>query len=157
MGEIGENWGISVVYVGEFAHTLDREGRLALPARLREALGDELTRGLFLTCGAEPCIVAYTQERFAKLLAGLEGEAGVSKSAARAFKRALGGRTALAAADKQGRILIPEVLRRFADITREVVVVGAIDSVEIWDAKRYRLGGPSREVAYGRVAPRVLG
>jgi len=119
----------------KFTHALDREGRLALPARLRDRLGDDLKRGLVLTCGAEPCLVAYTQERFGVLLGQLEGDTGVSRSMSRAFKRALGERTA---------------------IVREVTVVGAVDAIEIWDTATYEKDAPARQAAYDRVAPRLL-
>ena len=76
----------------KFTHSLDREGRLALPARLRDLLGDDLKRGLVLTCGAETCLVAYTQERFGVLLGQLEGDTGISRSTSRAFKRAIESR-----------------------------------------------------------------
>lgn len=145
------------MYFGEFAHTLDTEGRLALPARLREAVGDELTRGLCLTCGAEPCIVAYTQERFAHLLAALEADPSVTRLAARDFKRSLGGRTTVVVPDKQGRILIPDALRRLARLAREVTIVGAVDAIEIWDSATYASRQASRLAAFERVAPRVFG
>jgi MraZ protein len=144
------------VYLGEFAHTLDTEGRLALPARLREALGDELTRGLCLTCGAEPCIVAYTRERFQALLSSVTADPGVTRSEARAFKRALGGRTAVVAPDKQGRILIPEALRRAAHIAKDVTILGAIDAIEIWDRATYAERAGRRRAAFERMAPRIF-
>jgi len=142
----------------KFTHSLDREGRLALPARLRDLLGDDLKRGLVLTCGAETCLVAYTQERFGVLLGQLEGDTGISRSTSRAFKRALGERTAIVTPDKQGRISIPEALRSAAHLTREVTVVGAVDAIEIWDTATYEKDAPARQAAaaYDRVAPRLF-
>lgn len=153
MGKIGAT---GIVYFGEYTHTLDREGRLALPARLREAVGKALSDGLVLTCGAEPCLVAYTQERFGAMLSALATDPGISKSAAREFKRALGGRTAVVVADKQGRILIPEALRTAAHITKEVVVVGAVDAIEIWDPAAFRARAANRQVAFESVVSRIF-
>ena len=144
------------MYFGEYSHTLDREGRLALPARLRDALGKELALGLCLTCGAEPCLVAYTQDRFRELLAGLATDEGISKSSARTFKRALGGRTAVVTPDKQGRISIPERLRAAARLGKDVTVVGTTDAIEIWDTQTYQSRAASREATYERVAPRIF-
>ena len=145
------------MYFGEFAHTLDSEGRLALPARLREALGDELTRGLCLSCGAEPCIVATTQERFAQMLATVGADPSIDKSTARDFKRAIGARTAVAVPDKQGRVLVPDKLRRAAGIEKDVVIIGAVDAIEIWDRATYEGRETSRLATFERVAPRVFG
>jgi len=145
------------VFVEKFTHSLDREGRLALPARLRDALGDELKRGLVLTCGAEPCLVVYTEERFEALLVRVETDPAISKPAAREFKRALGERTARVAWDKQGRILIPEALRAAAGLCKEVTVVGAVDAIEIWDTATYDRGAAGRQAAYERVASRIFG
>ena len=145
------------MFCEKFTHTLDKEGRLALPARLREALGEELKRGLCMTCGAESCLMAYTHERFAAMLGRLEGDSGISKSVAREFKRALGERTAVVVPDKQGRVLIPEPLRTVAKLSREVTVVGAVDAIEIWDSAAYERGAPGRQAAYERVASRIFG
>lgn len=145
------------MFCEKFTHTLDREGRLALPARLREALGDALSDGVCVTCGAERCLVVYTRERFEALVRGLEGDPGISKTAAREFKRALGERTAWATPDKQGRILIPEALKSAVGLKREVTVVGAMDAIEIWDAETYERGAAARQAAYERLASRVFG
>lgn len=145
------------MYLGEYSHALDREGRLALPARLREAVGDGLSGGLCITCGAEPCLVAYTQERFEAMLSLLHKDPGISKSVAREFKRALGGRTAVVVPDRQGRILIPEALRTAAHLTKEVVVVGAVDAIEIWDTAIFEARAANRQSAFESVASRIFG
>lgn len=145
------------MFCEKFTHTLDREGRLALPARLREALGDALSSGVCITCGAERCLVVYTRERFEALVSRLDTDPGVSRTVARQFKRALGERTAWATPDKQGRILIPEALRAAVGLDREVTVVGAMDAIEIWDSQTYEHGAAARQAAYERVASRIFG
>jgi len=145
------------VFLGEFTHALDKEFRVALPARLREAAGDALASGLCLTCGAEPCIVAYTQERLSRLLAGLEADASFGKTAVRDFKRAFGSRAAIVVPDGQGRIRLPDFLRAHAGIERDVTVVGVVDAIEFWSAPVYQGRELARRAAYERLAPRVLG
>jgi len=145
------------VFLGEYTHTLDREFRIALPARLREAAGKELADGLCLTRGAEPCVVAYTRDRLQKLLAALDSDESVSKTAVRDFKRALGSRTAVVAPDRQGRIRLPEALRSYAGIRKDVVVVGVVDAIEIWSAPAFAAREVVRRAAFERLAPRVFG
>jgi len=145
------------VFLGEYAHVLDSEFRVALPARLREAIGDALGDGLCLLCGSEPCIVVYTKARLAELLAALDADASLGRAAARDFKRALGSSAAVLVPDAQGRIRLPEFLRAHAGIDREVTIVGVVDSIEIWSTPAYKGREPARRAAYQRVAPRVLG
>lgn len=145
------------MFLGEYSHTLDKEFRLALPAPLRDAAGEQLAGGLCLTRGTEPCVVAYARERLAQLLAGLDTDPSVDKSSAREFKRAFGSGAAVVVPDAQGRIRLPEFLREYAGIRKDVTVVGAVDAVEIWDAATYRERASARRAAFERLAPRVLG
>jgi len=145
------------VFLGEFTHALDKEFRVALPARLREAAGKALDDGLCLTRGAEPCIVAYTHTRLEHLLSALDADASVGKTAARDFKRALGAGAAVVVPDAQGRIRIPDALRAYAGIEREVMIVGAVDAIELWSTPAYQGLASARRAAYERLAPRVFG
>lgn len=157
MGKFGEYWSIPTVFLGEYTHALDKEFRVALPARLREAAGEALAGGLCLTCGAEPCIVAYVQQRLERLLAALDADASLGKTAVRDFKRAFGSSAAIVAPDAQGRIRLPEFLRAYARIERDVTVVGVVDAIEIWSTPVYQGLAPARRAAYERLAPRVFG
>ncbi|MFP4056754.1 MAG: division/cell wall cluster transcriptional repressor MraZ [Candidatus Brocadiia bacterium] len=145
------------MFLGAFSHSLDTESRLALPARLRETAGEDFADGLCLVCGAEPCILACSRGRLGELMRTLRADPSISSTAAREFKRALGSRAAVVVPDRQGRILIPELLREHAGIRKEVTVVGAVDSIEIWDTEKFRERQAVRDAAYERLAQRVLG
>ncbi len=145
------------MFLGEYAHSLDKELRVALPARLREAAGEALADGLCLTCGAEPCIVAYTRPRLQQLLTGLEADAALGKTALRDFKRAFGSSATVAVPDAQGRIRLPDFLRAHAGIEKDVTIVGVVDSIEIWSTPVYQGREMARRAAYERLAPRVFG
>ena len=156
MGRNGEERK-AAVFLGEFTHSVDSESRVALPAPLREAAGDALQKGLVLTSTAEPCVVAYTTERFAALLSALDADASVNRAAARDFKRAVGSRAVLVAPDRQGRIRLPDHLRRHAGIARQVVIVGVVDAIEFWDPGAYRSREGARQAVFERLAPRTFG
>ncbi|MBM4031100.1 MAG: division/cell wall cluster transcriptional repressor MraZ [Planctomycetes bacterium] len=145
------------MFLGEFTHTLDKEFRIALPARLREAAGDELAEGLCLTCGAKPCIVAYTQRRLTQLLGALDADAALSKTEVRDFKRAFGSTAAEVSLDGQGRIRIPDPLRAYAAIEKDVTIVGAVDAIELWSTPTYQALALARRAVHERLAPRVFG
>ncbi|MBM4039877.1 MAG: cell division/cell wall cluster transcriptional repressor MraZ [Planctomycetes bacterium] len=158
MGKKGENWSKRPVFLGEYTHALDKEARVALPARLRDALGKTaLDAGLCLTCGAEPCVVAYTHERLEHLLSALDADASLGRTAVRDFKRAFGATAAVVAPDAQGRIRLPEPLRAYARIERDVTIVGVVNAIELWSTPVYQGLAAARRAAYERLAPRVFG
>jgi MraZ protein len=145
------------LFLGEYCHNLDKESRLALPARLREAAGERLAAGLCLIRGAERCILAYPCDRLRELVDAVQAEPSISKAAAREFKRALGSRAAVVVPDRQGRILVPDFLRSHAGIDKSVTIVGAVDVIELWDTATFQARDAVREAAYERMASRILG
>ena len=114
--------------LGEFNHNIDEKGRLIIPAKLREDLGDS-----FVICnGLEGCLFVYSQEEWNKFVAELESLPRMNKDA-RIFKRYFFGSASEGSFDKQGRVLVPPSLRKNAHLEKEVVLVGVQDRVEIWD------------------------
>ena len=104
-----------LMLLGEFNHSIDEKGRLIIPAKLREDLGDS-----FVICnGLEGCLFVYSQDELNK--------------DARIFKRYFFGSASEGSFDKQGRVLVPPSLRKAAHLEKDVVLVGVQDRVEIWD------------------------
>ena len=113
--------------LGEFNHNIDEKGRLIIPAKLREDLGDS-----FVICnGLEGCLFVYSQQEWNKFVAELESLPRMNKDA-RIFKRYFFGSASEGSFDKQGRVLVPPSLRKNAHLEKEVVLVGVQDRVEIW-------------------------
>jgi MraZ protein len=144
------------MFFGTYAHNLDDTGRLTIPARLREAV-IEVGQGprLFLTCGAEKCIIAYTQDRISEIMDSAK-EGSITREQVMEFKRVFGGEGALEEWDKQGRILLPESLRIYAGIQKEVTIVGAVDCIEIWQSEAYAGRRRSARAIYDDVAGKVI-
>lgn len=114
--------------LGEFNHTIDEKGRLIIPARLREDLGEN-----FVICnGLEGCLFVYSMDEWNKFVAELETLPRMNKDA-RIFKRYFFGSAAEESFDKQGRASVPSALRKAAGLEKDVVLVGVQDRVEIWD------------------------
>ncbi len=120
------------MFMGEYNHTIDAKGRLIVPSRLREALGEEFV----ITKGLDGCLFAYPKEEWAVLEEKL-GSLPLTNSDARRFSRFFLAGAAVAEVDKQGRILIPPVLRAFAALEKEAVFVGVAKRVEIWSRERW--------------------
>ena len=118
--------------LGEYEHTLDIKGRLAMPAKLRDALGNKF----IITKGLDGCLFVYDMEEWHKVetkLAALP----MSRKNARDFTRFLFGGACEGECDKQGRVLLPANLRRHAGLEKDAVIVGVGNRVEIWDAQRW--------------------
>lgn len=119
--------------LGEYEHTLDTKGRLAMPAKLREALGNKF----IITKGLDGCLFVYDLEQWQQLEAKLAALP-MSRKTARDFTRFLFGGACEGECDKQGRVLLPANLRRHAALTKDAVIVGVGNRAEIWDAQKWQ-------------------
>ncbi|MDA8097368.1 MAG: transcriptional regulator MraZ [Desulforudis sp.] len=135
------------MFIGEYQHTMDNKGRLFIPARFREGLGDHFV----VTKGLDRCLFAYSVEEWAQLETKLK-KLPFAKADARAFVRLFFSGAAELESDKQGRIVVPSNLRQYAGLDKDVVVLGVSSRVEIWakdEWERYSLqaGGNYEEIA----------
>ncbi|MBQ8813467.1 MAG: division/cell wall cluster transcriptional repressor MraZ [Lachnospiraceae bacterium] len=121
-------------FMGEYNHSLDSKGRLIVPSKFRELLGDEF----YVTKGLDPCLVAYTPEKWQEVLDSLEQQLPTNFRNGREMRRYLIGGSAEVEIDKQGRVLIPGNLRQFAHLEKNLVLVGAGDYFEIWDEQAWQ-------------------
>lgn len=121
-------------FTGEFRHTIDAKGRLIVPSRLREEIADE--EGVVLTVWPDGCISMWSGEGWQALKDQLmsQSKRGVDS---RAAVRAFSSQAHRDEPDSQGRISVPQNLRDFAGIDKDVVIVGALDHVELWTPDRY--------------------
>ena len=120
------------MFMGEYSHTIDTKGRLIIPSKFREELGDEFV----LTKGLDGCLSIYPMEQwkiFEKKLEALP----LTNKKARDFKRFFLGSATEGELDKQGRVLISSSLRAYADLEKEVVLAGVLDKVEIWSKEAW--------------------
>ena len=115
---------------GEYQHTLDAKGRLFIPAKLREQLGD----GFVVTKGLDECLFLYPQKAWDELEQKIR-QLPMSKS--RDLQRFFLSSAADVTVDRQGRIVIPTTLRSYANLERDVVVIGVGERAELWDARRW--------------------
>ncbi|WP_027717324.1 division/cell wall cluster transcriptional repressor MraZ [Desulfovirgula thermocuniculi] len=120
------------MFLGEYRHAIDPKGRLIIPARFREGLGERFV----LTKGLDGCLFAYPPQEWAALEEKMRSLP-LTRSDARAFVRFFFSGACECEFDRQGRILIPANLREYAGITRDVVVIGVSSRVEIWAAERW--------------------
>jgi MraZ protein len=120
------------MFMGEYSHSVDAKGRMIMPAKFREQLGDTFV----VTKGVDGCLYVYSQEEWERIEAKFR-EVNLTTKDARKFMRFFFAGAATCEVDKQGRILIPGVLREFAGLDKDVVLVGVLTKIEIWDKERY--------------------
>lgn len=118
------------MYIGEYYHSFDEKGRVNFPAKLREDLGEQFV----VTKGLDGCLSAYSMERWECMS---EAIAKLPQARARDLKRFMFSSAVVVNPDKQGRILVPQTLRSYANITKDIAVIGASDHVEIWDRESW--------------------
>lgn len=119
--------------LGEYEHSIDTKGRIAMPAKLREGLGGKF----IITKGLDGCLFVYAMDEWQRVeqkLASLP----MSRKTARDFTRFLFGGACEGECDKQGRVLLPASLRRYAGLERDAVIVGVGSRAEIWDAAKWQ-------------------
>jgi MraZ protein len=115
--------------LGEYAHTIDDKNRLTLPARFR----DDFAGGGVVTRGLDGCLYVFPQDRWEVLVDSRLAELDLLSKEGRLMQRHFFSGAAEAEPDKQGRIMIPAALLEHARLSREVVVAGVYDHLEIWD------------------------
>ncbi|MDY5585376.1 MAG: division/cell wall cluster transcriptional repressor MraZ [Arcanobacterium sp.] len=117
------------MFLGTFEPRLDDKGRLILPAKFR----DQLSSGLVVTRGQEHCLYVFPMDEFSRLLEKLQ-QAPMTSKEARTYTRVFLSGANDQELDKQGRISLPANLREYANLERDLVVIGSGNHVEIWDA-----------------------
>jgi MraZ protein len=120
--------GEETVFMGEYQHSLDNKGRVFLPAKFRDGLGETFVA----TKGLDKCLFVYPREEWLILEDKLK-RLPISKPEARAFVRFFFAGAAELECDKQGRVLLPNNLREYAGLDKDVVVLGVSSRIEIWN------------------------
>ena len=120
------------MFIGEYAHNLDAKGRIIIPAKFRDALNTTF----ILTRGLDGCLTIYSNEQWEKIFEKLN-KLPSTKKATRQYIHMLTSRACECTLDNQGRIQIPSFLSKPVNITKECVIVGVNDHIEIWDQEAW--------------------
>src|SRR3989338_8830005 len=126
--------------IGQYNHTIDSKKRLALPVKFRGELGVKV----IVTKGVENCLVVYTEKEWEVMSAKL-GNLPVSQAEARSFTRHLLASATEVTLDKLGRILLPDYLKEYADLKKNIVVCGLSNRLEVWDEQKWEAYTKSAE------------
>ena len=120
------------MFIGEYNHNLDDKGRLAIPAKFRNIL----KKGAVVTKGLDNCLFLYSKEQFEKI-AEKFAALPISQSKSRAFARHMLAGAMEVEFDNQGRITLPEYLRRFASLDKKTIIAGLYNHLEVWNENNW--------------------
>lgn len=119
------------MFMGEFEHGLDEKNRIIIPNKLRDELGSNFV----MTLGTDGCLFLYPIEGWQEFVEKLKKLPGTKEG--RDLQRFFMAGAADCEPDKQGRVMIPQKLRDYAEIKKDVVSVGMIDKIELWSKEKY--------------------
>lgn len=132
MARSGEKWGGIIMLSGEYHHNIDEKGRIIVPSKIRNEMGGTIV----ITRGLDGCLFGYSEANWNNIMEKL-GTLPFTKADARNFTRFLTSGAITLEFDKQGRINIPDYLSNYANLLREVVILGVINRIEIWSKEKW--------------------
>lgn len=140
------------MFMGEYQHSVDAKGRLIVPAKFREALGETFV----VTRGLDNCLFGYPMDEWRKLEEKLKGLP-MTKKDTRAFARFFFSGATEVEIDKQGRINIPSTLMQHAHLIKECVVLGVSNRIEIWAKDAWETYFSESEQSFNEIAENMIG
>lgn len=139
------------MFMGEYQHNIDAKGRMIVPAKFREGLGESFV----LTRGLDKCLFAYPMEEW-KILEEKLKKLPLTKKDARSFTRFFFSGAVECEVDKQGRINIPQTLRNYSKIEKECVVIGVSGRVEVWAKEIWEDYFTESEESFAEIAENLM-
>ncbi|MEE9166499.1 MAG: division/cell wall cluster transcriptional repressor MraZ [Candidatus Neomarinimicrobiota bacterium] len=124
-------------FTGEYSYTLDAKGRVNIPAKFRSALSPENDGTFVITQGMDPCVMAYPLLEWQKVEMGLRNLSSASRIY-RSFIRSTVRYATWVRMDKQGRIQVTPSLKKFADLEKDVLIIGVVNKIELWNPDRLK-------------------
>lgn len=137
--------------MGEYQHNIDVKGRMIVPAKFREGLGESFV----LTRGLDKCLFAYPMEEW-KILEEKLKKLPLTKRDARSFTRFFFSGAVECEVDKQGRINIPQTLRNYSKLEKECVVIGVSSRIEVWSKEIWEDYFTESEESFAEIAENLM-
>lgn len=138
------------MFMGEYSHTIDTKGRLIIPSKFREELGETFV----VTKGMDGCLFVFSDEEWRAFEIKLKSLPLTNKNA-RQFARFFVAGATPCELDKQGRILLPATLREFAGLEKDVVLTGMLNRIEIWSKEKWNENNSLDDVAMDEIAEQM--
>ena len=144
------------MFYGEHEHSIDRKGRLIIPSKFREVLKENYVERFYITRGLDTCLFVFTEDEWKKQESRFKSLP-VTSSQARQFNRLYFSGACEVACDRQGRILVPPYLKEYAQIKRDVAVIGVSNRIEIWGKEQWQAFYKNSKDSFEKVAENIFG
>ncbi len=144
------------MFYGEHEHSIDRKGRLIIPSKFREVFKENYVERFYVTRGLDTCLFVFTEDEWKKQESKFKSLPFTSTQT-RNFNRLYFSGACEVACDKQGRILVPEYLKEYAEIKRDVVVVGVSNRIEIWSKENWTAFYKNTKDSFEKSAENMFG
>ncbi len=143
------------MFYGEYLHSIDRKGRIILPAKFRESAKAHFIEKFFVTRGLDKCLFMFSEEEWRSQESKFKAIS-FTKQQARTFNRLYFSGAVEVSPDKQGRILLPQYLKDFAQIKRDVMIVGVSNRIEIWAKDKWQEFYGSSRQSFEEIAEKLM-
>ncbi|MBI1871636.1 MAG: division/cell wall cluster transcriptional repressor MraZ [Chlamydiae bacterium] len=143
------------MFYGEYRHSLDHKNRVLIPSKFREAVKEVYVERFFLTRGLEKCIFVFTEPDWNLIEQKLKNLP-MTQGNSRNFSRMFFSGAFEVVSDKQGRIIVPQPLLAYSGIHRDVVLVGVLNRIEIWDQSSWNHFVTESSKSYEEVAEKLF-
>ena len=143
------------MFYGEHEHALDKKGRIIIPSNFRDFFKEHYIERVYITRGLDKCLFLFTEEDW-KTQESKFKSIPFTKSEARKFNRLYFSGATEAICDKQGRILIPRYLKEYAEIKKEVMIIGVSNRIEIWAKDKWQEYYETSKQSFEEIAERLL-
>jgi len=138
------------MFIGEYNYTIDPKGRIAIPSKLRKTL----SKGAVITRGLDNCLFIFSLKDWQQVAEKIKGLP-LSQANSRAFSRLMLAGAMDVRLDTQGRILVPDYLRKYAGLNKKIVLAGVYNRLEVWDEKEWEKYKKRTEKESGDIAERL--
>ena len=143
------------MFYGEYLHSIDRKGRLILPAKFREVAKGNFIEKFYVTRGLDKCLFMFSEEEWRSQETKFKAIP-FTKQQSRTFNRLYFSGAVEVFPDKQGRILLPQYLKDFAEIKKDVIIVGVSNRVEIWAKNKWEEFYGNSKATFEEIAEKLM-
>ncbi|SHK38763.1 division/cell wall cluster transcriptional repressor MraZ [Paramaledivibacter caminithermalis] len=138
------------MFIGEYLYTIDKKGRINIPAKFREKLGESF----FITKGLDNCLFVFPESEWSVFQNKLK-QLPLTNKNARAFVRLFFSGATQCSLDKQGRVTIPQNAREFSQLEKEVAIIGVSTRIEIWSKNNWDKYNDTANISYDDIAEQM--
>ena len=145
----------SGVFYGEYSHTLDKKGRIIIPSRFRDAIRDNGIEKFYVTRGLDECLFIFSEDEW-KAQESKFKSMPFTKREVRKFRRLFFAGAVEAEPDKQWRILVPDYLRDYASLKRNIMIIGVSNRIEVWSKDKWQEFYKTTKEKYEDIAENLM-